>query len=307
MIPVLVLAYNRPDKLRAVLSAVHRSRPSKLYIVVDGAREAHRNLVSETRAVVDEYDWGCDVERVFHETNLGVKRAMTAGLDRFFEQERFGAIIEDDCFPSPDFFRFLAEADARFSADKRIGMVSGTNFLRRFGRGDHVLFTEGHIWGWGTWADRWREYRSSVGTLNEASVRRYYGLGWPYRRMLISKARAGVFDSWAIPWLAYLASEQLLSVTPPVNLVTNVGHGLQGTHTSGRSRFANLPLFSLGPVLVCEGEVSMNRAYQRRYATGLQVEYLVHTLRRPFVLTVRKLWRSLGKGRRESSDTRGSQ
>lgn len=288
MLDVLVLAYKRPENLRAVLSAVHRARVGSLTVTVDGPRVGDELGVAATRAVVDEFVWDCPVRLRFHPTNLGVKHAMMDALDDFFQHHSFGVVLEDDCFPAPDFFRFFSYAAEAYSDRKEVGMVSGTNFLQRYHADiTDILYTEGHIWGWGTWSDRWGEYRAAP-TYDPIRARKYYGPGWPYRRMLIKKAEAGNLDSWAIPWLYDIASRGLLCVTPSVNLVTNVGHNAGGTHTSGRSRFANLPLFSLGPEIRDTRDIQLDRGYRLRYAAGLGVEHIIHSARRPVVRTVRR-------------------
>jgi hypothetical protein len=289
--PVLVLGFNRADKARAVLEAVHAGKPSAVYFVVDGPRTGRgdESKVAEVQNVIGEFQWKCPVQTTFHSENVGVKRAMSEALDWFFANESRGAVLEDDCLPSPDFFRFVALALRKYESNADVGMVAGTNFLGSVRR-DHydAIFSEGHIWGWATWADRWQQHRDTP--INLADVKNaptYYGVGWPYRRRLANLAEKGHLDSWAIPWLLFLAEAQLYCAIPTRNLVSNVGHGADGTHTSGGSRFADLRTGMMPSVIRLPDIVIPDRTYQFRYASGIRLEHAVHVVRRPAVQVIR--------------------
>jgi hypothetical protein len=290
-VPVLVLGFNRADKVRAVLSAVHAGEPSAIYFVVDGPREGRdeETKVAEVQAVIAEFRWECPVHTVFYENNLGVKRAMSESLDWFFSNESMGAVLEDDCLPSPDFFRFIAQSLVKYRDYSNVGMVAGTNFLGSVRRGRYdAIFSEGHIWGWATWSDRWQHHRRTRFAVSDVvNAPAYYGIGWPYRRRLAESAEQGRLDSWAIPWLLFLAESKLYCAIPTKNLVSNVGHGADSTHTSGRSRFANLQARAMPAVIDLPDVVTPDLMYQARYAVGLHVEHALHSARRPAVGALR--------------------
>lgn len=289
----MVLAHSRPEFTRQVLAAVWAARPSAILFVVDGPRigREEERKVTAVRELFDEFEWRCPARTLFFENNVGVRDAMTKGLDRFFTYHASGAILEDDCLPGADFFDFVEAGLARYVDVPTVGMIAGTNMLPRFRKGStQAFFSEGHIWGWATWRDRWENHRAQE--LKLSAVRnapRYYGLGWPYRRRLIDRAERGELNSWAIPWLYHLAERMQYCLIPPYNLVRNVGHAAQGTHTSGRSRYSNLAVQDVGQVIELPDQVVPDAAYQRRYAVGLRLESVTHRLRRPIVHLVRQL------------------
>lgn len=292
--PVLVTAFRRPSLTVKVLGAVHAANPSIVYFAVDGPRsnDGESEAVAEVRGTVDEFDWDCPVVRIFHDTNLGAKDAVTHALDTFFESEQAGIILEDDCVPSPGFFVFAQEALAKYRTTPQVGMIAGTNFLRRTPRrGVDALFSEGHIWGWATWADRWNEYRSQERTYTHyQNAPDYYGLGWKYRNMLIQQAHSEQLDAWDIPWLLHLAEENTLCLVPTRNLVSNLGHSREtSTHTSGRSRFAGLKTYEFRNEIRLPDEIRKDAVYQGTYALSVRFEHALHTFRRPIVAWLRGL------------------
>jgi len=291
--PVLILGFNRPEKIRLILQAVHEYGPSALYYAVDGARsEAEEELVGAVRAVVDEFAWECSVHRLFSKTNLGSRYAVQRAVSAFFSRESDGLILEDDCLPAPDFFRFCEKGLDRYKNDSAVGMIAGTNFLGKFANREwDALFSDGHIWGWATWADRWEGQSVLVGdsARSASNLRKYYGVGWPYRRRLIDRYRQGKLDAWDIPWLASLAKRGMWCLIPTRNLVTNIGHGIGGTHTTGASQFADIEAYELPENIQLPSEVAPTRAYQRTYALRLRGEALLHRARRPLVSGVRRM------------------
>lgn len=292
VLPVLLLGHARPDKTRRVLKAIHAASPSALYIAIDGPRdrpgENAANL--KTRQVVDEFKWSCPVHKIFYERNYGVKQAIQQSLDKFFDEVEYGVILEDDCLPDQDFFTFAKLTLQRYQGHANVGMISGTNFLGKFPNGKYdAFFGEGHIWGWGTWAEEWQAYRKPPQSyFFGASATKYYGLGAPYRSYLVRKCQDGSIDSWAIPWLLHLANNKKYSVIPVKNTVRNIGHDDSGTHTTGKSIFANVRTSSLSKNLVLPAKVKKNSLYQAIYATLLTSEHLIHRTRRPIAQVYKK-------------------
>jgi len=292
-IPVMVLAHSRPQFTRQVLAAASAAKPSAILFVVDGARDGHGEdeAVAAVRDLFHEFEWDCPADTLFFQENVGVRAAMTQGLDLFFASHAAGAILEDDCLPAPGFFKFVEAALDKYVAEPNVGMISGTNMLVRSSKSaSEAFFSEGHIWGWATWRDRWQNHRAEDLKLSDVrNAPRYYGIGWPYRRRLIERSERDELNSWAIPWLYHLAEHMQYCLIPPHNLVRNVGHSEQGTHTSGASRYSNLVVGGGATDIGLPDKVVPNREYQRRYAIGLQLESFIHRARRPLVHFARRL------------------
>ncbi|MEB0303236.1 nucleotide-diphospho-sugar transferase, partial [Mucilaginibacter sp. 5C4] len=106
---VLFIVFNRPDTTDRVFEQIRAAQPSRLYVAADGprAQKAGEDVLCErTRAITAKVDWPCEVKTLFRESNLGCKNAVSSAIDWFFNNEEEGIILEDDCLPNPDFFRF---------------------------------------------------------------------------------------------------------------------------------------------------------------------------------------------------------
>lgn len=130
-VPAAFLIYKRPDVMRRVFATIAAARPRRLYVIADGPRdESEAARCAEARAIIEGVDWDCEVFTNYAETNLGLKRRVSSGLDWVFAHEEQAIILEDDCLPDSTFFRFCAELLERYRDDERIMHISGNNFLR---------------------------------------------------------------------------------------------------------------------------------------------------------------------------------
>ena len=241
--PVLLLAFNRPDTTARVFEAIRQARPARLYVAADGPRasragEAER--CAEVRRIATAVDWPCRVQTFFREENLGCKRGVGTAIDWFFRQEERGIVLEDDCLPSRSFFRFAEELLERFKDDPRVFAIQG-NF---FGsdptpRSSYLFSRMFYMWGWASWADRWRSV--SVDSLDLAGIRRaldeedWLGAGYWIRNYwldVLERQASGKIDSWGNPVLFHCFARKLYNVTPARNLVLNIGLGPSATRTA---------------------------------------------------------------------------
>lgn len=257
---VLFLVFNRPTTTRRVFEAIRMARPSRLYIAADGPRpnragEAER--CAEARRIATSVDWPCEVKTLFRESNLGCKMAVSGAISWFFEHEEEGVILEDDCLPHPDFFRFCDELLERCADDERVAVITGNNFQDGQKRGDATYYFSkyNHCWGWATWRRAWKHYQGDIPfwpawrTSSEwlrltpdPVERRYWG-------KIFEQVRANKIDAWAYPWTASVWFTGGLTATPNVNLVSNIGFGPESTHTaSANSPLAKMATYALGDI-----------------------------------------------------------
>ena len=245
------MVFNRPDVTRRVFDAVRQAQPPKLYLAADGPRQNRAGEVERCQAVkeiVSKVDWPCEVHTLFREKNLGCKLAISSALDWFFSQEPEGIILEDDCLPEPSFFQFCDELLERYRGDDRVGMISGCNFQYGVKRSsDSYYFSQFcHIWGWATWARAWKKYDVQITqwpTLKENNWLTKMGFrGGEYRhwKKAFDKVYAGQIDTWDHQWTFASWLNNMLSITPAINLISNIGFGAEATHTVGKSIFSDM-------------------------------------------------------------------
>jgi len=254
--PILFLAFNRQETTRRVFEAIREAKPARLYVAADGPRperQGEEALCAETRSLATAVDWPCEVKTLFRERNLGCREAVSSAITWFFENEPEGIILEDDCLPSQDFFRFCSELLDRYRDDERVMHIGGANFQFGIKRGDGSYYFSkvAHIWGWASWRRAWRHY-----DVDMKSLPAFRDSGC-FKDIFQTKAQAvtwrkimqGVYDkkpwfnTWDHQWTYALFKEGGLSIIPNVNLVSNIGFKTGGAHTKpgAKSVFDAIP------------------------------------------------------------------
>lgn len=254
--PVALLIFNRPDTTARVFSEIAKAKPPKLLVVADGPRH-HKSgeaaLCAQTRAIVKQVDWTCEVLTNFADANMGCKIRVASGIDWIFEQVPEAIILEDDCLPDPSFFQFCQEMLEHYREEPRIGMISGGNlqFGRVRGLGSYYFSRYTHIWGWASWRRAWQHYDRDIAQwpeFQDAKVldnlfsskeeRRYW-------HQAFESVHNGSLDTWDYSWTFTSLTRGMMSVVPNVNLISNIGFGAQATHTHVVGQLSALPIAAI--------------------------------------------------------------
>jgi hypothetical protein len=252
------LIFNRPDTTSRVFEKIRAARPPRLYIAADGPRPTkpgEAELCQKTLAAAGPVDWPCDVQYLIREKNVGCKEAVSGALDWFFLHEEEGIILEDDCLPSPDFFRFCDTMLARYRHDERIRHIGGCNFQEGNQRGNGAYYYSHmtHVWGWAGWRRVWRSYDKELSGYTEdeifSHIEKLFGdpvVAASWLEMAVSIKRKLV-DTWDIQLTVKNLMLSGLSVMPNVNLISNIGFDSRATHTlAPDEQRSSLPTGNLG-------------------------------------------------------------
>lgn len=245
-LPVLITFYNRPENLCELLSKVSSIEGLRLFFASDGPRGQKDSLAVEKC-------WDL-INRFFPETpernklrrgvNLGCKNAMVGNLDWFFSKNSLGVILEDDCYPHPEFFFQMSTVlrDSKFS--KYLTVSSGNYLGENFTAPRTSVFPM--IWGWGTWAENWQLYKKEI-TESKRLLEFPSNFIWPSGGRLkrlyfkdtfgkrFSEVQSGELDTWDYSLTATSWKHGRLNLHLGGNLVINAGFNSQATHTTSNA------------------------------------------------------------------------
>lgn len=283
--PVVLCIFNRPNDTRRVFDAIKAAQPSALYVVADAPRqdvEGEEQLCALTRKIVEDVTWPCEVTLDYATKNLGCKQRIYSGISNAFKKFDFAIILEDDCLPSPDFFRFVDTMRKRYKDDEKVMHISGTSFVRphtpkaSYYRSPYPL-----IWGWATWQRTWVGLDLSMKSWPNLKKRLFterLASEKAHNRLLkhLEKAYTGSINTWDYPYSAHIMNSRGDCITPLFNLVKNIGFGEESTHTGNSSSpQSNLPHDKL-PYEICPAKV----AALHDYYSGIQLENGIHRPRK---------------------------
>jgi hypothetical protein len=249
--PILFLIFNRPKESQILFNAIREAKPKKLYVAADGPRNNGKDelVCKETKNILNQIDWDCELITLFREENLGCGKAVSSAVTWFFENEEEGIILEDDCLPSPDFFRFCDLMLEKYRVDNRIGHICGCNFqdgIKR-GNGDYYYSNLTNVWGWASWRRVWLQYDFNMTYLEEANENEFISKitnkkniqEFIYKTFVNTKK--GLIDTWDYQYFYSNLVNGFLSVIPNNNMITNIGFNSEATHTIDlNSPYANM-------------------------------------------------------------------
>lgn len=261
-VPLVIVIFNRPALTQKLFEVIRIIQPETIFLVADGPRESVTEDVdkcTQARSIFSTIDWPCQVSKNFSEVNLGCRKRISSGLDWVFSQVEEAIILEDDCVPSVDFFKFCQYLLSYYRDDERVWVISGNNFQNNQWRGDGSYYFSRypHCWGWATWKRAWQHYDDRLGawsTLKNSGLLASIfedPLEIEYWTQIFDRLVAtGKPDSWAYRWAYTCWINSGLTILPNVNLVSNIGFSEESTHTKNmQSPLAHLPAQTIGEIM----------------------------------------------------------
>ena len=120
-IPIIYFNFNRPKITKQSFEVLRFIKPKHLFLVVDGPRDSHiddfENCL-KVKEILSQIDWDSDVRRNFSDKNLGLQKRLSSGIDWAFSYVEKAIILEDDCIPHPDFFKFCKENNIELNTEE---------------------------------------------------------------------------------------------------------------------------------------------------------------------------------------------
>ena len=249
--PVLFLIFCRPETTKQVFGAIRKARPTKLYIAADGPRdrEGEAERCEAARKIALAVDWECEVKTLFRSKNIGLGKGLSSAISWFFEHETEGIILEDDCLPSPSFFRYCAELLERYRDDTRIMEIGGNNFEKEDVRDSEYSYYFSnlvYIWGWATWRRAWKLQDFRMNHYDEISKKNYLNghyssiyerhfFQYVFEKIYREDLKISPKNIWSYQWQFACKINSGLVIVPNCNLVVNLGIGKDATNTTGKN------------------------------------------------------------------------
>lgn len=229
MTPLIVFAFNRPDKLDRVLQAVWRqtTRPEKTIAFCDAPRN-HQDAPKCQLVQRLLRSYGAEVHVRPH--NFGCAGNIMYGVNEVAGQHSSFVVLEDDTLPAPHWYASMLLLLERYGEEKRVGAVGAFPSVLRGSLPDYphdVLFSPRFsCWGWGSWASRWgtifeewSAYRGNQGLPFDPAYLPSHG-GGDISGMLQNCPRGSLWDAMVAGTFLY---HDWLQAIPSYYLVHNIG------------------------------------------------------------------------------------
>ncbi len=248
--PIVLFTYNRLAHTQQTVEALQRNvyaRESRLIIYSDAPKnETAKEEVAAVRSYLKGVDGFKEITLIERETNWGLARNIIDGVTKVVK--RYGKIIvlEDDIVTSKYFLKYMNDALEIYKNEERVMAISGYMFPLKENITEETYFLKsGFCWGWGTWAERWAEFkRDPEWAVNAFSKEEIYhftteGTSDAWEQVLANKK--GKLYTWAIFWNIAIFKRNGYTLLPSISLSKNIGMDGSGEHC-GASNVCDVPL-----------------------------------------------------------------
>ena len=241
-IPVVVFIHRSDKDLENWLCGIRKYRPSRVFCFADAWEKGSENEKSQClrarETLRSGIDWPCRLEMRYALKKLGLKKNVETGLADVFRKVPHAIVLEDDCVPTREFFRFCEEGLRNHKNDPKVMSISGSCFLpsNTVVNAGAYLSQYPHCWGWATWRRAWRKYSAHYSPaalrriLEGQNLSRREKIHW---QGVVHQIQAGKISSWAYPWMFAHWQNRSRSLNPTSNLVKNIGFDSSAENTRG--------------------------------------------------------------------------
>lgn len=243
----VLFTYNRSYHTEQVINAIKKSTvlPEKLLIFQDGPKkEDDLKEWKKVNRLINSIDW-CEKEVFAAEENRGLAASILSGVNYAFEEHEAVIVLEDDCVPSSDFISFMNQCFDKYNGDKRVYSISGYSWPIALERRQYDVYGCGRIssWGWGTWKDRWNQYKADSDILKSLKGGQQESIrlaiwGNDCETMLLGNI-TGKNDSWGVYWALYVIAKGGICINPYKSLIQNIGMDGTGVHCGISHKFGS--------------------------------------------------------------------
>ena len=290
---VLFLTYRRFNTAEKVFESIRQAKPPRLYFASNASNPKNigeGQKVAKVRALIDRIDWPCELYTLFRDKHLSVKHSIPSSIDWFFENEEMGIILEDDCLPSQSFYSFCDEVLEKYKRDDSIGFITAMNYLEKIEKSESYFFSRyPAIWGWATWKRVWVNYDVNMNNLdallNSDEFIKSFDQTNEYKHWAkwFKKVAAGKVNTWdaQITYLSFIYN--YLTITPTVNLLSNIGFGSDSNFTKNpNSPISKMKKLEIDTNLIHPDKYFVNNDYDngRKKIEGVGEVFLFKVLKR---------------------------
>ena len=221
-IPVLILGYNRPFHIKKLINSLRKIKPKRIYVSLDGSKKNLEDIKKSelVKKQVNKINWDCVIKKNYNSKNLGCRESVSKGIEWFFNNNKFGIILEDDCIPNQSFFDFCHVINQLYKNNKKIFSISGSNFFNGKIKDDYYFSKYPHCWGWATWSRAWKDYDYNLSFWNKWKKTKSWKLlhtnniERKYWEKIFDKVKKEKIDSWAYVWTCSVWKKNGLTIIP---------------------------------------------------------------------------------------------
>ena len=256
---LLIISYNRPDKLKKVMKNIDIKFIKKIFFYNNAPYDEEDKVKTNAcRKLILDYKFYGTKKYFFNKEHLNVKNSIHTAINWFFKNVKEGMILEDDIIPSKSFYLFCSNLLDHYRKNKNIFHISGFNHLEKIDSEFSYHYSQiTHVWGWATWRDRWDKFNIFLKKKNiKKLLKRKLFVSEEidrYRKYLYKQVLKNNIITLDYLWDFFIRTENGFNIRPNLNLVKNIGFDLKATNTkfNYRKKESKIRTFNLNKINYC--------------------------------------------------------
>ena len=263
---VLIIGYSRPAGITNLIKNLTQNGITRIYVSLDGPkniRDIENQIIIQNEIIKLSANKNVQIKVLKQELNLGIAVAVIGGIDWFFSLEDCGLILEDDLVITSEFLAFANSCLEKYSNDSNVWMISGSQLLSKFSSNSETIWANyPMIWGWATWAQKWKEMRSSLISDKKTSFFQTVNYRYLYWKVGAKRVLSGKVDTWDTPLAFEFRVQNMFCILPPINLVSNMGFDEMASHTTSIGNGVGTPIEKSDKQITLTSNPDVNQVYK---------------------------------------------
>ena len=201
-VPVLILGYNRFNKFTRCISTLEKQGLKNIYVSIDGPKndydkEAQKNIINFCKRNTSKLD----IKFKNLDKNYGCRNAPIKGITWFFEQNKYGVILEDDVILSKKCMQLFSYLLEKYFFKNDVMSISSFNEFTNKKIESIYNISVFRSWGWATWAEKWMMHLEFSKKIKNFSIWQLYNLLPEELRLIetaeiIKSCQLNLLDAW---------------------------------------------------------------------------------------------------------------
>ena len=248
-LPVLIIGYKRYTQIIEIIKACKGFGVVNFFVYLDGLILPETDLSARKKFLNDLAhlaSLGYNIRRYVSPTNAGCAVSVMRGVDWALSACEAVVVLEDDCIPSHDFFRFCKDAELQLRSDDDILVLCGSQFApEEVTHGKAYKSIYALTWGWFTTNSKWNlTLQLMKQSQSQCLIDSLLSLNASLSFWSAGARRAfyGYTDVWDTILLYVMKKYNKYALLPGVPLVKNVGNDVNAIHTKQDSKWTHASL-----------------------------------------------------------------
>tara|TARA_B100000767_G_C19769905_1_gene539402 strand:+ start:1564 stop:2409 length:846 start_codon:yes stop_codon:yes gene_type:complete len=239
-IGILVFAYNRPSHLRRVLISLEDYKIQKINIILDGPKNKKDIICQKEIQSIVFGKSNIKINFIHRKKNLGLAKSITTTLDKFSKIYESLIIIEDDCIPRKEFFKFTLASLKKFQSDISIGAICGYQLpeIQINNHRNMEIYKLNYFipWGWSVWSKNWTEFRKQKNEIFNKKNLSYKIKSKVIKKLLDKKKKTN--DIWSLKFIIFNYINNKKYIFPSKSQIKNIGFDGSGINSKVTDKFS---------------------------------------------------------------------